>query len=360
MAGILDLLTDNGFRCYAPNAADTPINVDGEREDRRPVYQPFETPRPQEEQLEVSDSPPDAQPLFRYFLDGSMRTTSAGHVVDTKQRFLPIFIAQIGVAATKLGHARITVETYKSRNILFLPETFSEEDTRKARRLVKQAARTSRMPLDLDLECYGLEEQKAPIDGARQKVLSAMHTMEVDLITNLADSGKVTRDSLLMIDGSLQFYNNLERAKEAFRNVVGVAKSFDLNQRIGKGQTAKEVGTLVAALRHRHRTPARKIEHRNLTIGAWYLRLHSARFHTSLTSTDGVVKIEVFPDAATGVEPVLDTNRCSLISRNVLALRHPTTPWTDSRWASHLYPIHVTENYIKTRFRSDWTIRACL
>ena len=360
MAGILKVLTDNGFQCYAPDVTDELINVDDEQENRRPAYQPFETPRPKGEQLEVSDGPPDAQPLFRYFLDGSMRTTNAGHVVDTKHRFLPIFIAQIGVAATKLEDAEIAVETYERKNILFLPETFSEEDTRKARQLVGQAARSSRLPLDLDLECYGLEERKAPIDEARKKVLSTMHTMEIDLITKLAGSGKVTRDSLLMIDGSLQFYKNLDRAKEAFRNVVGVAKSFDLNQRIGKGQTAKDVGAIVAALRRHHRTPARKIEHRNLTIGAWYLRLHSARAHTSLTSTDGVVKIEVFPDAATGAEPVLDTNRCSLISKNVLALRHPTTPWTDSRWASHLYPIHVTENYIKTRFRNDRTIRACL
>ena len=295
-----------------------------------------------------------------YFLDGSMRTTNAGHVVDVKRRYLPIFIAQVGVAATKLENAKISVEEYTSKNILFLPETFSTEDIKKARRLVVQAARTSRMPMELGLECYSIEDDK-PIDGARKKVLSTMHAMEIDLIKQFAESGKVTADSLLMIDGSLQFYGNLERDKEAFRNVVGVAKSFDLNQGLGTGQNREEVGTLVARLRHRYRTPARKVSHRNLTIGAWYLRLHSSRAHEGLATTDGVVKIEVFPEDATGSEPVLDTDRCNRISNNVLALRHPTTPWTkDSRWASHLYPIHLTENYIKTRFRSDRTIRICL
>lgn len=357
MAGILKALKDNGFQCYAPNATDELVNVDDERAGRRPGYQPFETPRPKDQQLEVPDSPLGRQPLFRYFLDGSMRTTNAGHIVDTKHRFLPIFIAQIGVAATRLDdNAKIVVETYNNRDILFLPETFPPGDIRKARNLVRQAAHTSRLSLDLDLEPYEIEDKRAPIDGARKKVLSSMHTMEIDLIADLADSGKVTRDSLLMIDGSLQFYKNLERAKEAFHNVVGVAKSFDLNQSIGKGQ----VGTLVATLKPRHRTPARKIGHRNLTIGAWYLRLHSEKAHTSLASTDGVVKIEVFPEAATGKEPLLEAARCTLISKDVLALRHPTTPWTDSRWASHLYPIHVTEDYIKTRFRSELSIRACL
>ena len=52
--------------------------------------------------MEVADNAVGARPLFRYFLDGSMRTTSAGHIVDTKRRFLPVFVAQIGVAATKL------------------------------------------------------------------------------------------------------------------------------------------------------------------------------------------------------------------------------------------------------------------
>lgn len=356
MAGILKVLKDNGFQCYAPNAADELVSVDDEREDRRPGYKPFETPRPRDEQLEVSDSPLGTRPLFRYFLDGSMRTTNAGYVVDPKNRFLPIFIAQIGVAATKFDNTKIALKTYKDRNILFLPETFSDADIREARRLVRQIAQRSRLPLELDLQCYEVEDKKPPIDGARKKVLSTMHNMEIDLIADLASSGEVTRDSLLMIDGSLQFYKNLEHAKEAFHNVVGVAKSFDLNHSIGKGQ----VGTLVATLKLHHRTPARKIGHRNLSIGAWYMRLHSTRAHTSLAATDGVVKIEVFPEAATGAEPVLDTNRCNLISKNVLALRHPTTPWTDPRWASHLYPIHVTENYIKTRFRNDRTIKACL
>ena len=228
------------------------------------------------------------------------------------------------------------------------------------RDLVRKAAQTSRLPLDLNVESYELEDQRNPIDCARQKVLNTMHDMEINLIMALAESHKVTRDSLLMIDGSLQFYRNLEKAKEAFRNVVGVAKSFDLNQRVGTGPNAKEVGTLVTALRQRHRTPARKIEHRNLVIGAWYLRLHSTRSHPSLAATDGVVKLEVFPDDTAGSKTMLDTDRCNLISKNVLVLRHPATPWTDSRWASHLYPVYLTERYIKTRFRSDQTIRACL
>lgn len=69
-----------------------------------------------------------------------------------------------------------------------------------------------------------------------------MHAMETDLIKELVRSRKVMRDFLLMIDGSLQFYGDLDRDKEAFRNVFGVAKSSNLNQRIGTGPNSKEVG----------------------------------------------------------------------------------------------------------------------
>ena len=289
-----------------------------------------------------------------------MRTTNAGYIIDPKQQFWPIFIAQVGVAATTLKVHHIGLETHSAKTILFLPGTTSKSDTREARKRVKEAAAGSRLPLDLGLELYSTNDGEKPIEAARKKIITTMHGMEIDLIKQLAESGKVTREAMLMIDGSLQFYGNMEQEQEAFRNVVGVAKSFDLHQKIGTGEKAKEAGALVAGLRPHHRTPARRIKHRNLKIGAWYLRLHSGHAHAGLTITEGVVKLEVFPENPTSEDSILDANRCNVISSNVLGLRHPTTPRTDSRWASHLYPIHLTETYIKRRFRSDRVIRASL
>ena len=359
MAGIIQRLRDSGFQCIGPSESDAPLAFETE-DGRRPAYRPFETPRPPNEQIEVHDIPPERGCLFRYFLDASMKTTGAGHVVDTKRRYLPIFIAQIGVAATRLDGAKIAIERYSDQNILFLPDTFSDEDTKTARHEVARAAYGSRFRFDLELDVYPIKSDTDPIDSARERSLSRMHGMEIRLITQFSESGSVTRDALLMIDGSLQFYENLDRQREAFRNVVGVAKSFDVHQRVGTGSNAREVGVIVAHLKHRHRTAARKIEHRNLSIGAWYLRLHSPKPISGLGVTDGVVKIEIFPDNPTGTEPALDANRCNVISENVLSLRHPTTPWNDSRWASHLYPIHVTERYIRTRFKSDRTMMSML
>ena len=359
MPRILEALTNCGFTCYGPSNASRGTEFEDDTV-TRPAYREFETPAERRMQLPVQDIAPEAASIFRYFVDGSMRTTNAGYIVDAKEQFWPIFIAQIGVAATRLNERRITLETHSGKTILFLPGTTSKADTREARKRVRDAAKTSRMPLELTLELYSTSEGEKPIEAARKKIITTMHTMEIELIKQLAVSGKVTRDAMLMIDGSLQFYGNLEQEKEAFRNVVGVAKSFDLHQKIGTGERAKEVGALVADLRLHHRTPARKVELRNLKIGAWYLRLHSGRAQAGLTITDGVVKLEVFPENPTSDYAIMDANRCEVISSNVLALRHPTTPRTDGRWASHLYPIHLTETYIKKRFRSDRVIRASL
>lgn len=359
MPGLLEALTSCGFTCYEPSNASRSTEFEGDS-DNRPVYREFETPAAKREQLAVEDIPPDARSIFRYFVDGSMRTTNAGYIVDAKRQFWPIFIAQIGVAATTLTDRRIGLETHSAKTILFLPGTTAKADEREARKRVRHAAATSRMPLELKLELYSASEGEKPIEAARKKIITTMHTMEIELIKELAESGRITREAMLMIDGSLQFYGNLEQEQEAFRNVVGVAKSFDLHQKIGTGERAKEAGALVAGLRRHHRTPARKVEHRNLKIGAWYLRLHSGHTHAGLTITDGVVKLEVFPENPTSDDAIMDANRCEIISSNVLALRHPTTPRTDGRWASHLYPIHLTETYIKKRFRSDQVIRASL
>ena len=246
--------------------------------------------------------------------------------------------------------------------MFFLPDTFPREDEEEAKRCVIQAVGSSRYPMDLECDCYALEERTKPMDAARKKVLASMHGMEIELIKDLAESGKLTREAMLMIDGSLQFYGNLEREREAFRNVAGVAKSFDLHQRIGSGRNLKQIGTLVAELRPQHRTPARKVcvSRTNLKIAAWYLRLHSTKNVATRGSADGVVKLEIFPEDAVSTTPRLDADRCQRISESILALRHPTTSSNDPRWASHLYPIHITERYIKTRFRSERAIKAYL
>ena len=364
MTGILAALREGKFACYGPAGVDDfDISPEPTESDARPPRGKYlETPRPVARFLQVDPIADNDPLLFRYFIDGSQRVTNAGYVVDTKNRYLPLIIAQIGVATTELQGSRLHVKHYDATNTLFFPDSFSDEDLRAAETYACTAARTSRLPLDLAFDRYEVDDtdRRPPVDRARARILHRMHGMEVDRIAALAKAGDVSRDALLLIDGSIDFYVDMDRYKEAFRNVVGVAKTFDLHRPYLSGSAAERVGALVSRLPTAHRTPARGTAHRNRTIASWYLRLHGRNRMASLEYPDGVVKVEVFPDNPTHDSPKLDAARCDRISEHIYALRAPATPNADSRWASHLYPIHLTERYIKTQFRNDQSIRACL
>ena len=153
MPGILKALKGCGFTCYEPSNASKGTEFEDDT-DNRPVYREFETPATKREQMPVDDIPLKEPSIFRYFVDGSMRTTNAGYIVDAKRQFWPIFIAQIGVAATTLSDHRVGLETHNAKTILFLPGTIAKADEREARKQVRDAAATSRMPLELKLELY--------------------------------------------------------------------------------------------------------------------------------------------------------------------------------------------------------------
>ena len=364
MTGILAALRDGNFTCYGPAGVDeNDLSNELDEPDARPPRGKFlENPRPPGLFLPVPNIADDDPLLFRFFVDGSARTTNAGFVVDPKNRYLPLLIAQIGVATTELEDSYLRIKHYDSANVLFFPDSFPDEDLADAQAVACDAARTSRLPIDLAFDRYQIDDatERTPMDRARSRVLHRMHTMEVDRIAALAKTGEVSRNALLLIDGSIEFYTDMERHQEAFRNVVGVAKSFKLDLTYGSGRNAEQVGALISRLPRAHRTPCRGAEHRNLTIGSWYLRLHARGRIADLEYREGVVKIEIFPDDPADDAATVEAARCDRISEHVLALRAPATPNTDPRWASHLYPVHLTERYIKTQFRNDHSIRACL
>lgn len=357
MKRILEELRQRNFSCLAPNVQDS-LSTLAPPETGAPSYRSFETPAPGREQIAVDDIPATKPLLFKYFLDGSMMTTTVGYIIDPKRRCLPMLLAQVAVAATRLENSYLKIESYNNKNVLFFPDTFGDYDKTQLNKITEQVSSQVDVEFELSVEYYEFEQREDPVASARQSVLKTMHSMEICQIDQLAKSNRLTRESLLLIDGSLQFYENLSRYREAFQNVVGVAKSFDLHKPVGTGKKAKQVGTLVAGLQHRHRTAAREVKARNLSIGSWYLRLHPSRRLTNVS--DGVVKLEVFPENSSDSNAKLSFSRCQRLSRDVLALRHPATPTTDARWASHLYPVYMTERYLKLRFRDSHVVRGIL
>jgi hypothetical protein len=67
----------------------------------------------------------------------------------------------------------------------------------------------------------------------------------------------------------------------------------------------------------------------------------------------GVVKIEKVLVTEDEIENGLSSDEIDLISANIINERCPVAYGTDTRWANHLYPIYLTEKYIKSQYISD-------
>ena len=79
----------------------------------------------------------------------------------------------------------------------------------------------------------------------------------------------------------------------------------------------------------------------------WYLRIRERPNSTSHPFS-GVLKVEML-DLDLSIEfPTISTDKVNWVSASLINERNPTTYGGEDRWANHLYPIYLTEKYIKS------------
>ena len=73
-------------------------------------------------------------------------------------------------------------------------------------------------------------------------------------------------------------------------------------------------------------------------------------FFFSNSPFDGVVKVEkiLVTDAEIDTEK-FDSDEADMLSACLINERNPVCYGTDGRWANHIYPIFLTESFIKSR-----------
>ena len=49
----------------------------------------------------------------------------------------------------------------------------------------------------------------------------------------------------------------------------------------------------------------------------------------------------------------LDSEEVDMITANIIHERNPVCYGADRRWANHLYPIYVTESYVKSKYLGE-------
>ena len=290
--------------------------------------------------------------VFRYFLDGSIRSHFIGTAVEN-ERTTPVLIAQIGAAIVERdGEGNVHCARSKHQMLLLLAKPQVSD-------AVWERLNTATKESNIELVDICEEaEQLSPLSGSADLRARAggvanarMRSLESNLAQELGLGDERGDDEWLIVDGSLRL-----KGLPQIPRTVAIAKSFSKQPqfRVGRGprRQALPVTRLLMGLENAHRTAA--FSSRNGSVAFWYIRLREqGQVEYPLM---GVIKVEL---ANLGTEPV-PSPLVDRLSRALVAERHVTPHGRDSRWHVHLYPIYLAEQVIKNGFLSQEVIRSAI
>ena len=296
---------------------------------------------------------------FSFFMDGSRRTYKIGDIViDGGKKIYPVVIAQIRAGCTERDGAKKlhSHQTILRKNLLLLSDKINTVDFKEIQQRLMRTAVAKEMFLEVVSYRFESEKHNIPVNAAIAKANSMMHDMEIEILSNMVKSGSLDTDRMLVVDGPLQFLRQdtgKAEFSDLFYNVIGVSKSF--NPMLPASGKSKRGGTQIGAellkLEYGERTPVfMKENDRGRRFGVWYLRIRPKNKVSN--PLEGIIKIEKM-----ALEDYYDsgipTDIIDTISLSLLNECSPTCYGRDERWASHLYPVYLTETLIKSTFESD-------
>ncbi|HEY4324384.1 MAG TPA: hypothetical protein VGN20_10375 [Mucilaginibacter sp.] len=309
------------------------------------------------------------EPLFKYFLDGSRRTYKIDDI-EILRSIYPIMGGQIGVACCeRISPAKFKCAEFESSIVLSLPtianpqgknaEQFFNALTNKVNQAKRFKDSLLKVTKILSYSSSRQEDAKKYEDLGIATIQDEMIDCEKRIVAGLHHRNKINPQHYLIKDGSLQYkpmksgdYRELTKFKNYFRSVIGVSKMF--NPELFKDRANKSNADVIAKLGLYHRTPAYMYRSEivgNVNFAIWYVRIRDAK-HTE-SPFAGVVKIEKILITDDENEQGLDSAEVDLITANIINERNPVCYGNDSRWANHLYPVYLTETYLKSRYLSD-------
>jgi len=305
-------------------------------------------------------------PLFRYFLDGSRRTYKIDDIAYNN-RIYPIVAGQIGVGCCERNDPNhFKLKKLEKSFVLSLPACADKDG--KGNLFFNNL--TSKLNNHLSVKSKNISfekvlsyEDRGDSDKYENKGIATIQDEMIDkekkIVVALTKANALNDDSYLIKDGSLEYaamrtgdYKDLSIIKSNFRRVVGVSKSF--NPERCEDEKGKSNATRIANLPLYHRTAAYMYEADrvgNVRFGIWYVRIRNAQYSSSPFA--GIVKIQKIMVTDSEQENGLNTEEIDNITANIINERNPVCYGNDNRWANHLYPIYLTEQFLKSQYLSD-------
>ena len=283
--------------------------------------------------------------IFTFFLDGSRHTYKVDDM-SFQRNVYPIIAGQVGVGACFRRNRELhPAISYERKLVVSLPDKAFSTDCDEigpAKVLLDKINRNigrmggTQISFD-DLLIYNTNKDEKLDKKGVATIQDYMVELEKQIVAKLVS--KLNPSSYLIKDGSLDYryvpQKNNKRAlnlseehiRKNYRYVIGVSKPFE-------------------------RTPAYRYESKMAKVDfcVWYLRIREARHTKSVF--DGVLKVEKL--ICTDEESIkgIDTDEINNITTYLINERNPVCYGADERWANHLYPVYLTEQYIKSKYLS--------
>jgi len=309
--------------------------------------------------------------ILSYFLDGSRRVFKVDDMAYTpsgnRSIIYPVIAGQIGVGCCHRINRKMVSETLKREYVISLPDVADADGKTgfwpATAKKLNECNELRRLGIEfstiLPYKTSKNDERKFE-DRATACVQDRMILREKELVAELVRKRKLNQDNYLVKDGSLEYRpekeDKADRKKyQIFKNnynwVIGASKNF--NPEVCEDINGKPNPGFIADLPLYHRTPVAEYENPmlgDIKFAVWYVRLRDKK--QTRTPFDGILKVEKILVTEEENECGVDSELVNTLSAYLINERNPVCYGADLRWANHIYPIYLTESYVKSCYVS--------
>ena len=310
--------------------------------------------------------------ILSYFLDGSRRVFKVDDIAYAqpggRSVIYPVIAGQIGVGCCHRIAKKVFPAKFKREFVLSMPDVADADGKpgfwpATAKKL-NECDELKRLGVEfatiLPYKTSRNDEKKLE-DRATACVQDRMIECEKKLVAELVREGKLNQNNYLVKDGSLEYRPTKEdkvdkKKYQTFKNnynwVIGASKNF--NPEVCEDINGKPNPGFIADLPLYNRTPVAEYENPmlgDIKFAVWYIRLRDKK--QTRTPFDGILKIEKILVTEEEIETGIDSELVDTLSAYLMNERNPVCYGSDLRWANHIYPIYLTESFVKSRYLSS-------
>lgn len=307
--------------------------------------------------------------LLTYFLDGSRRVYKVDDIAYNKGKnrsgIYPVIAGQIAVGCLKRINKRMKKCIFNCEWDLALPSIadadgkpgFFEALNEKIKRNTNITRLTNSDMQLANIFSYSTSyaNKEKYEDKGIIKIQDRMIELEKQTVSDLVKKKLLNQRNYLVKDGSLEYRKSKCSNKNEeliFKNnynwVIGVSKNF--NPEICKDKKGKSNPGFIAELPLYSRTPVAEYSYDNTKFAVWYVRIRDKE--KTLSPFDGILKVEKILVNDDELDKGIETEYVDSLSASLINERTPTCYGSDPRWANHIYPVYLTEQYVKSKFIS--------